>query len=74
MSEKDATRSVFPPPGRSTKLHPYRSVSQEADVLVPRPSILLPMLQDTEKKFFELVSTGKPPKFRQSYNTTLFLF
>ncbi|KAG5870797.1 hypothetical protein JTB14_025712 [Gonioctena quinquepunctata] len=37
---------------------PYRRLSEEADILVPRPSIILPQLQDTEKKFFELVATG----------------
>ncbi|XP_023310335.1 short transient receptor potential channel 4-like [Anoplophora glabripennis] len=37
---------------------PYRRLSEEADVLVPRPSILLPQLQDKEKKFFELVASG----------------
>ncbi|KAJ8913569.1 hypothetical protein NQ315_017120 [Exocentrus adspersus] len=37
---------------------PYRRLSEDADVLVPRPSILLPQLQDKEKKFFELVASG----------------
>lgn len=37
---------------------PYRRLSEEADVLVPRPSIVLPQLQDKEKKFFELVASG----------------
>ncbi|KAJ8940174.1 hypothetical protein NQ318_019383 [Aromia moschata] len=37
---------------------PYRRLSEEAEVLVPRPSILLPQLQEREKKFFELVASG----------------
>lgn len=37
---------------------PYRRLSEEADILVPRPSIVLPHLQDKEKKFFELVASG----------------
>lgn len=57
MSEKDL-RKLLPQPGKSTRSNPYRSLSQEADILVPRPSILLPSLQEKEKKFFELVAAG----------------
>lgn len=35
---------------------PYKRLSEE--VLAPRPSILLPHLQESEKKFFELVVSG----------------
>nr|CAI5835916.1 unnamed protein product [Callosobruchus analis] len=42
----------------NNKRSSFRRYSQEADMLIPRPSILLPQLQDTEQKFFELVSTG----------------
>lgn len=62
MTDKDV-KSIHPPSGKSTKSHPYRSLSQEADMLVPRPSILLPTLQETEKKFFELVAAGKARLF-----------
>ncbi|XP_050302475.1 short transient receptor potential channel 5-like [Anthonomus grandis grandis] len=37
---------------------PYQRLSDEADHLAPRPSILLPHLQESEKKFFELVASG----------------
>lgn len=37
---------------------PYKRLSEDADVLAPRPSILLPHLQESEKKFFELVASG----------------
>lgn len=67
MAEKDI-RNLYPPPGKSTKSHPYRSLSQEADILVPRPSILLPTLQETEKKFFELVAAGKIEIIRYTEN------
>lgn len=40
----------------SLKVH--RRLSEEAEMLVPRPSILLPHLRDTEKEFFELVGSG----------------
>lgn len=59
MSEKEFTKNLLPLPGKSTRFHPYRNLSEEADILVPRPSILLPTLQETEKKFFELVAAGK---------------
>lgn len=36
---------------------PYKKLSDEA-ALLPRPSILLPHLQESEKKFFELVASG----------------
>ncbi|CAG9825081.1 unnamed protein product [Phaedon cochleariae] len=49
-------------PSKENQLKPsrtaYRRLSEEADILVPRPSIVLPQLQETEKKFFELVATG----------------
>lgn len=55
MSERDLRRLHAP----STRTNPYRTLSMEADFLVPRPSILLPTLQEKEKKFFEIVAAGK---------------
>lgn len=60
MTEKDFLRNIHPRQVPSTKDHPYRNLSEETDILVPRPSILLPTLQNTEKKFFELVAAGRP--------------
>ncbi|CAG9858727.1 unnamed protein product [Phyllotreta striolata] len=37
---------------------PYRKLSEDVDMLVPIPSIILPQLQETEKRFFELVASG----------------
>ncbi|KAJ8973595.1 hypothetical protein NQ317_010032 [Molorchus minor] len=45
------------PPPRPNRAE-YRKLEEEADVLVPRPSIILPQLQDKEKKFFDLVASG----------------
>lgn len=39
----------------------------ERDFLVPRPSILLPTLQDAEKRFFELVAAGKTVIFNRKF-------
>ncbi|CAH2000439.1 unnamed protein product [Acanthoscelides obtectus] len=39
----------------------FKRYSHESDMLIPRPSILLPQLQDTEQRFFELVSTDVRP-------------
>ncbi|XP_057670817.1 short transient receptor potential channel 5-like [Diorhabda carinulata] len=47
-----------PPNAQPPKSYPYRRLTEEADVLVPRPSIILPQLQETEKRFFELVASG----------------
>lgn len=38
---------------------PIPNPEQEAEVLVPRPSILLPQLQACEQEFFDLVASGK---------------
>lgn len=62
--EKNATESHPPPPPPLSQqnyglLKVPRRPSQEAEVLIPRPSILLPHLRDTEKEFFELVGSGK---------------
>lgn len=35
------------------------SSQQPPEVLVPRPSILLPQLQEREQQFFDLVASGK---------------
>ncbi|CAG9767715.1 unnamed protein product [Ceutorhynchus assimilis] len=37
---------------------PYLRLQEEGSILAPRPSILLPHLQESEKKFFELVASG----------------
>ncbi|XP_060517765.1 short transient receptor potential channel 4-like [Cylas formicarius] len=37
---------------------PYKRLHQDSEVLMPRPSIILPHLQESEKKFFELVTAG----------------
>ncbi|KAB0797819.1 hypothetical protein PPYR_08812 [Photinus pyralis] len=36
----------------------YRRLSEDITNLVPRPSILLPTLKDSEKKFFDMVAYG----------------
>ncbi|KAF7285240.1 hypothetical protein GWI33_011561 [Rhynchophorus ferrugineus] len=37
---------------------PYRRLTQEGDAVRSKPSIILPHLQESEKKFFELVASG----------------
>ncbi|XP_072398576.1 short transient receptor potential channel 5-like [Diabrotica undecimpunctata] len=49
------------PPGAPKgpgKPYQYKRLSDDVDVLVPRPSIVLPQLQEAEKRFFELVASG----------------
>jgi hypothetical protein len=36
----------------------YRRLEEDDELLMPRPSILLPHLQESEKRFFELVHSG----------------
>lgn len=36
----------------------YRRLEEDDELLMPRPSILLPHLQESEKRFFELVHFG----------------
>lgn len=38
---------------------PYQRLAQEGDAVKSKPSIILPHLQESEKKFFELVASGK---------------
>ncbi|CAH1986545.1 unnamed protein product [Acanthoscelides obtectus] len=51
------SRSHSSPTVNKNKIN-FKRYSHESDMLIPRPSILLPQLQDTEQRFFELVSTG----------------
>ncbi|XP_044267214.1 short transient receptor potential channel 4-like isoform X2 [Tribolium madens] len=59
----DAGNPPPPPPpmpgfGRGPGRMGYRRLEEDDELLIPRPSILLPHLQDSEKRFFELVHSG----------------
>lgn len=48
----------IPPPLPSAHFQRYRRLAEDDDLLLPRPSVLLPHLQENEKLFFELVHSG----------------